>query len=155
MRFFRNTAFLAAVFLGACSAGNQNDCSSDSITVSEAWARPGQNMSAAYLRICNGADSPDKLVSASFNGADAVELHTTTLDEEGVARMAPMTDGLELPTGSEVVMEPGGAHIMFIGLTSAIEEGDEPVLSLKFENAPPVEIALEVRQSDSASHSSH
>ncbi|VAW06404.1 hypothetical protein MNBD_ALPHA05-306 [hydrothermal vent metagenome] len=147
-------AFIAAplIALGACSRGGDDNvadaaCEGPGIAVSDAWmraARPGQPTSAAYLTLCNGAEADDVLISVSLAGAQHAELHQTTMKQNGVASMAS-SPGLTLPAGSTASLAPGGAHIMLIGLGKAFAPGDAPVLQLQFENAPALEVALEVR----------
>ncbi|WP_425409382.1 copper chaperone PCu(A)C [Hyphococcus sp.] len=158
MRFFMPFSVLAVLGAAGCANEAQSDCAGDGVVVSDAWTRattPAQKMSAAYVQLCNGADVADKLVSVTFDGADAAELHTTRMNEAGVASMAPLTDGLPLPSGEAVSMAPGGAHIMLIGLSNAFEDGDDPSLTLNFENAPPQTIIFEVRADAGEDHNAH
>ncbi|MHA7871090.1 MAG: copper chaperone PCu(A)C [Hyphococcus sp.] len=157
-------ASLSVLCLAACSetaapdgpsAGA--DCAGDGISVSDAWARaaqPGQPMSAAYLTLCNGGTADDMLVAASFDGASATEIHVTSVNEDGVASMAP-ADGVAIGAGDHAKLEPGGAHIMLIGLTDALAPGDAPVITLEFENAPPIDITLEVCDESTREHGGH
>jgi periplasmic copper chaperone A len=146
--------FIAALLiaLGACSRGGSDNladaaCEGAGIAVSDAWmraARAGQPTSAAYLTLCNGAAADDVLISVSLAGAQHAELHKTTMKQNGVASMAS-SPGLALPAGSTASLAPGGGHIMLMGLEQAFAPGDAPVLQLQFENAPALEVALEVR----------
>lgn len=161
-RFLPILAALAA--LGAAACSNSQDratdaaCAADGIIASDGWARatrPGQQMGAAYLSLCNGTDAPDRLVAASFAGAAATELHASTVSEDGVASMTPVEGGLELPPGEAVAMAPGGTHIMLIGLESPLAEGDKPSITLEFENAPPQTLVLDVRAPGEGEHGGH
>lgn len=148
--------FAALLALGGagCSAPSENACADDGVVASEAWVRAtrhGQKMSAAYVRLCNGAGASDRLVAISFDGAQAAELHSS-MTEDGVASMAPLPDGLELPPNEMVDMAPGGAHIMLIGLDHALNEGDDPSITLQFANAPAQTIKFEVRAGHDGGH---
>jgi len=139
------------IAIGACSRSSNDNastaCEGPGIVVSEAWmraARAGQPASAAYLTLCNGAETDDALISVSLAGAKYAELHRTTMKQNGVASMAP-SPGLSLPAGMPATLAPGGAHIMLMGLEQAFSPGDAPVLQLQFENAPALEVTLEVR----------
>ncbi len=158
MRFSTGFPALAALILGACSGPAQTACAGDGVTASDAWIRashPGQKMGAAYVQLCNGGKTPDRLVAVFFDGAGAVELHASTVDENGVAAMAPLEGGLELAPRKSVTMEPGGAHIMLIGLSAALAEGDKQVMTLQFENTQPLTIPFEVRAADQETHGGH
>lgn len=143
----------AAALLAGCggdageTASAANACGGDGVVVSNAWARAaraGQPTSAAYLTMCNGAAADDALIAVSMDGARAAELHVTSMSAQGVASMA-QAEKITLPAGETVLLEPGGAHVMLIGLDRAISPDDAPSLRLEFEHAPPQEIVLEVR----------
>lgn len=126
----------------ACASQTESD-----IVVSDAWVRAagaGQRASAVYLTLCNSGAAPDRLLSVSTDVAEAAEIHQTRKDEAGVASMAP-TGAVALAPKEEVALAPGGAHIMLIGLTRAIDAGDRIVLTLEFEMSPPQTIEAEAR----------
>lgn len=50
-----------------------------------------------------------------------------------------------LPAGDSVVFEPGGYHLMFIGLTEPLEVGTTFDVELEFATAAPVTVTFEVR----------
>lgn len=100
--------------------------------------------SAAYMTLVNNATAPDALVSAATDVAEVVELHTVQMDD-GVMRMRPVQQ-IDVPAGGSVALEPGGFHVMLIGLTQDLNEGDQVTLTLNFQNAGPVEVSAEVRQ---------
>ena len=159
MRFLLLSAALMPLLAVSCSAGEEIACGGDGIVASDACVRatqPGQPMSAAYVSLCNGAAAADQLVAARFEGATATEIHSSSLSDDGVASMAPLADGLELPAGQSVSLAPGNVHIMLIGLTGALNDGDEPAITLEFANAPPVTLNFEVRSVEQAAeHSGH
>lgn len=158
-QFLLSTIF-AGLTLTACGASDDNAatasaqsaCEGDGVTVNEAWARSsraGQPTSAAYMSLCSAEG--DTLVSASFSGANATELHVTVTGEDGTASMS-QTPEITLPAGELVALEPGGAHIMMIGLDAALAPGDAAAITLEFEKAGAVEIDLDVRDAMGAGH---
>ncbi|MEM8937277.1 MAG: copper chaperone PCu(A)C [Pseudomonadota bacterium] len=154
---------LGVLSLAAC-AGEQNEssasvsqCDSAGVAVTDAWAREASaaGASAAYFEICNGGDSADALVGASFAGAAATEIHETVTDADGVMSMAPVAR-VELPAGGSATLKPGGAHVMLMGLTEDMAAEDTVELTLTFENAEPLTVSLDVRSlADAATHSGH
>ena len=54
--------------------------------------------------------------------------------------MRPLADGLAIPAGESVVLEPGGYHIMLIGLTGDLNAGESFTLTLTFEKAGEVTV---------------
>ena len=107
---------------------------------------------AGYLSITNTGDAPDRLleVQADF---PAVQLHTTEVDAQGVARMRHV-EALEIPAGGTVVLEPRGLHIMFMGLAAPLEPGGTIDATLVFETAGevPVVFNVEERGADAPEH---
>lgn len=154
-------SILIIALLAACNesgeprsaAGEPTTCASapaGGVVVSDAWVRAagaGQRASAVYLTLCNSGAAPDRLLSVSTDAAAAAEIHETRKDEAGVASMAP-TGGVDLPPETEVALAPGGAHIMLIGLTRAIEAGETVTLTLEFERSAPQTIEAEARSLD-------
>lgn len=158
MRFFAGLALFSVLLTNACSEPAETACAGDGVQTSDAWlraTRAGQKTSAAYVRLCNGAEVGDRLVAASFEGAQAAELHATTLSADGVASMAPVEGGLALPPGETVVLKPGSTHIMLIGVTESLAEGGVQMLTLQFENAGAITVPFEVRASEEGGHSGH
>ena len=117
------------------------------IEVAGAWARPTagpSRMSAAYMTIANNGPAPDRLKSARTPKAKSVELHQTTMTADGVMQMRQVEDGLPVEAGSSLVLEPGGAHFMLLGLEDALEAGQELILTLEFANAGLVDVVVPV-----------
>lgn len=101
--------------------------------------------SAAYMVIRNTGSEPDKLIAASTDVAKTVELHTV-VEEGGMMRMRQVEGGIEIPANGEVVLKPGGFHVMLIGLTRDLNAGDKVQLTLTFEKAGQIPVTAEVRQ---------
>jgi len=129
------------------TTGPSTACAGDGMVVSDAWmrtARPGQPTSAAYFTLCNGGQNDDALVSVAFAGAQAAELHVTTMGDDAMASMAP-TQQIMVSAGQIAKLEPEGAHVMLIGLTAPLAADDKPTATLTFKNAPPINVEFEVR----------
>jgi copper(I)-binding protein len=71
-----------------------------------------------------------------------VEIHTHMRDGD-VMRMRPVS-GIDLPAGQAVTLQPGGLHLMLIGLGSALERGQRVPVTLVLERAGEVEVTLVV-----------
>jgi hypothetical protein len=129
------------------------------IEVSDAWARPTigpSRTSAAYMTIANRGDTDDRLESARTPNAETVELHQTTMTADGVMQMRKIEDGLPVEAGASLVLEPGGAHFMLLGLADALEAGEELILTLEFANAGAVDVVVPVSAPDPAGgHAGH
>ncbi len=101
--------------------------------------------SAAYLVIRNPGPEADALVAVETAAADTAELHSVSMTE-GVMRMRPV-DSVAVAAGGEAVLEPGGFHVMLIGLRAALAEGDTVPLTLRFRSGRTLEVMAPVRRS--------
>jgi periplasmic copper chaperone A len=106
----------------------------------------GMSMGAFYLTITNSGDEADRLLSVTTEVATTVEIHDVVMDG-GVMQMMPQFDGVEIPAGGELVLEPGSYHVMLIGLTQSLLDGDSFEATLTFENAGDVTVTVPVRMS--------
>ena len=87
------------------------------------------------------------MLQASSDACDVIEIHRTSVDEEGIMRMAPVEGGrLVIPAGETALLDPGGLHLMCVGLRQPLVEGQEASLVLAFEAAGSMEVAVPVRQ---------
>ena len=110
-------------------------------------------VSAAYVVIENTGEA-DRLVSASTNRAAKVELHTMEM-ADGVMRMREVEGGIDVPAGGKAVLEPGGLHIMLLGLTQKLIEGERFPLTLTFEQAGEIEVEVMVEGPAAGADSGH
>ncbi len=133
-------------FLAACGSPSQSAAlTGDAIRVETPVIRPagaGQN-SAAYLTVVNPTAQDDRLLSVSGDIAAAIEIHETTNDN-GVMRMHPHGDGFPLPAGSILDLKPGGKHVMLMNLTEPLVSGQQITLTLTFEKAGQIDVAIPV-----------
>jgi copper(I)-binding protein len=133
----------AVLFLAACA---ETAPPRPEIQAEDAWVRavagPDAN-TAAYMVLRNTGGVPDRLVGARVGAARMTELHRTTIDEAGLARMGHV-EGLDVPAGGAAVLEPGGYHLMLMGV-GALAEGDTVHITLVLEASEPLQVAAEVR----------
>jgi copper(I)-binding protein len=64
--------------------------------------------------------------------------------EQGVAKMRPLTGGLEIKPGETVELKPGSMHVMLMGLKQPLEKGQKVKGTLEFEKAGKLEIEYAV-----------
>lgn len=115
--------------------------------VTNAWAREttdSMRTGVVYLTIENTTGRNDALINAESNVARSVMLHKTVTDTHGSVAMEHMPT-VPLPAGQTVVMEPGGLHIMLMGLSTVLEEGSEIAVRLIYKNAPAQNVRVIVR----------
>lgn len=118
---------------------------SGKLAIERAWARataPGATVGAAYLVIDNRSRHSDRLLSLSFPRASSVEVHATIRDLDQV-RMRRI-DPLHVAAGERLVLEPGGTHVMLLGLKSPLRQGESLPLTLRFERAGEIVVSVSV-----------
>jgi copper(I)-binding protein len=110
------------------------------------WTRAtpaGARVAGGFTEIENKGKMADRLVSASFDASDSVEIHSMEM-KDGVMTMRPIAGGLVIPPGETVKLEPGGIHLMFLGLEHKLEEGGMVPGTLVFEKAGAVAVEFVV-----------
>lgn len=137
----------ALLTLAACSPGDAGG-SGEAATVRVAGAicRPtpvGRQMTGCYLTLT--AATADRLVSVNSPDANMVQIHESRI-ESGMMMMGELREGLPLPAGETVALEPGGNHLMLMGVKEPLVAGDTVALTLTFESSPPVEVTATVGQ---------
>jgi copper(I)-binding protein len=116
------------------------------IRIEGAWARatpPGGKVGGAFITLLNTGDVPDRLVSASSAIAERVELHTHIMNGN-VMRMREVEGGIPLPPGETVKLQPGGFHIMLLGLNQGLAAGSRFPLTVTFEKAGSLQVDVPV-----------
>lgn len=124
------------------------------LVIEAPWSRAtpgGAKVAGGYFKITNTGSSADRLVGGSSAAAGRIEVHEMALTD-GVMRMRPLKDGLEIPAGGTVEFKPGGHHVMMLDLKHGLSEGDIVRGTLVFENAGTVEIQYRVGPIGAASH---
>jgi copper(I)-binding protein len=129
------------VAIAACSSA------AGAPTIGQPWARsaPAGGNSAAYLTITGASGQADALLSASSPAADMVQVHEVSTDASGMTGMHPI-DRLDIPAGATVTLEPGGYHLMIMGVKSELSVGGTIEIDLVFEHAGKVVVQAEIRQ---------
>jgi len=126
------------------------------LELEEVWARASIGQvanSAAYFSLHNRGEVADRLVAVESPAAERSELHDHIMEED-VARMVQV-EAIEIPPGERVALDPGGLHIMLIGLVEPLHAGDRVPLTLHFEQAGSVEVEAEVRPLRAGDHHHH
>ncbi|MDP2731992.1 MAG: copper chaperone PCu(A)C [Hoeflea sp.] len=143
----RIALLLSAAILGlSAAAASAHDFKLGSLEIEHPYARatpPNAPVSGGYMTIRNTGAEADRLIAGEATFADRVEIHEMAMDGE-VMKMRQLADGLEIPAGGEVVLKPGGYHVMFIGIDSQFKEGEIRKAKLTFEKAGAIELEFQV-----------
>lgn len=139
-------AIAAFLTVAAVTAAQADDVAVGDLTISGAFTRatpPSAPVAGGFFTVANDGAGADRLVGGSVAFAARVEVHEMKMDGD-VMKMRELEDGLPIPAGGEVVLKPGGYHIMFIELSEPLKEGDTHVVTLMFEQAGAVEVPFPV-----------
>lgn len=98
-------------------------------------------VAAGYLTIKNNGSQADRLLSVSSGFSEKQQIHTMTLIE-GVMRMRPLKEGIEIPAGGEVSLQKGGNHLMFMKLSEQMQAGELRDVVLSFEKAGELKVGM-------------
>ena len=107
-------------------------------------SRPNAPTGAAFMVVVNHGDTEDRLIGAASEIAARVELHTHLEDANGVMRMIEVEDGIPVPAGGRAELKRGGDHVMFMGLTGPLANGDTVEVTLTFEEAGEITVQIPV-----------
>lgn len=150
-RLFMTLALVAA--FSATSSAHKFE--KDGIVIKHPWTRAtaeGASVGVGYLTITNTGKEPDKLIGGTFEDAASVEIHEMKMDGDKML-MRQLKDGLEIQPGVSVKFNPGGYHLMFVGLKKAIALGANIKGSLTFQKAGAIDISYKVESLGATSSS--
>ena len=134
--------------LAAASAVDPNQ-----IIIKDAWIQegpPSQNVAAAFLSIENQGAADIALLSAKTAAAGAVELHK--METAGEVMKMRRLDLISVPAGSRAELRPSSLHLMLIGLSKPLRQGDEVSVTLQFSNSVQKTFRIPVKKRDSAAN---
>lgn len=131
-----------SVVLSGCAAEPAQSLRSEG-----SWARNSpmvDGAAAVYMTLVGGAEA-DALVAASVPASVAaeVELHETRM-MDGMMSMVEV-DRIDVPSGQEVQLAPGGLHIMLVDLAAPLVTGDKFEATLTFASGAVLVVEVEVR----------
>ena len=120
-----------------------------SLRVEHAWVRepvPGSGMAAAYAMLENPAAEDMQIVSVTADVAATVEVHETVRSGD-VMKMSPLKV-VPVAARSSVALEPGGLHLMLIGVTRPLEAGDDVTLTFITSRGEKVQTTATVNKAE-------
>ena len=116
---------------------------------------PGARNGAMFVEIINQGNIDDRLIAVRTDMAKKALLHTQVI-EDGIARMRRV-EGIDIPAGGMVRLEPGGMHIMLIGILGMQIDGAMVPVTLIFEGAGEISLtaAIEGMMQGGGEHETH
>jgi periplasmic copper chaperone A len=116
------------------------------IAISQAWIRanaPGLDVAAAYFNVRNSGKQPVVLSGISTPVAASATMHMTVISK-GISSMREL-DGLTIAAGETVKFEPGGMHVMLMGLKAPLQPGRSAALQFRFGNGAVLQIVARIK----------
>jgi len=116
------------------------------IVIEDPFARetpPNARAGGAFMTIVNHG-AANRLVGASSDAAKTVQIHNHTMDDAGVMRMREVEGGLPLGMHETVVLQPGGLHVMLMGLESPLKKGEAVDITLEFEDGTSMDVSVPI-----------
>ena len=141
------TLFLAAMTTYFTLSTSQIAAAHDGIHAEDAYARiasEGAKSVAIFLTLTNHSTDDDRLLSVTSDAADRAELHTHTLDANGVMHMGEVTKGFPIAGQQTHMLDRGGDHIMLLGLKQGVKQGDKVTLTLIFQRGEKLVVEVPV-----------
>jgi copper(I)-binding protein len=138
---------IAALLLVLAACGqNQRPSAAATVQAADAICRPtpvGRQTTGCYLTLT--AAGEDRLVSLASPAANIVQIHESRM-ESNMMMMRELREGLPLPAGQAVALQPGGNHLMLMGVREPLTVGDTVTLTLTFATSAPLEVTATVGQ---------
>ena len=128
----------------------------DTLEITHPWIReapPSSQVLAAYMSISNPGDAAITIVGISSPDFDSAELHRTLINE-GVASMQHIKQ-LKVPANGDIMLEPGGLHLMLFNPKRMLNAGDTVTLTIHVTNGTCMTVSAPVARQVDDGHSQH
>jgi periplasmic copper chaperone A len=138
-------ALFVLSLLGVASSAFAQEFKGGDIVIEKAFARAtpkGAEVGGAYFTVRNDGATPDRLTGGTADFAN-VEIHQAKT-EDGVMKMSPLPNGLNLPAHSTVRLAPGGYHVMLTQLKKPLEKGKTFTATMIFDKAGPIVVEFPI-----------
>ncbi|MFT4086454.1 MAG: copper chaperone PCu(A)C [Gordonia sp. (in: high G+C Gram-positive bacteria)] len=109
------------------SSASQESQNNSDLAVSDQWVKAAKSgMTSAFATVYNTGEKDVRIVAASSDSADKVELH-----ENADGKMKEKKGGFLVPANGELSLTPGGDHLMLVGLKKPINAGQSVSITLR------------------------
>ena len=150
---FRFGALLAAsaLVLAGCTSTSTEPAAdtatqAEAFAIEDAWVKAADSgMSAAFGELENASGEDIVVVAASSEVSPMIELHETVADDAGEMVMQEIDGGFVIPAEGTYLLEPGGNHIMLMGLEQPMLAGEEVTFTLTFADDSTAEFTAPVK----------
>ena len=139
--------FAAVLAASLALPAHAQDVTAGNLKVSSTWARAtpkGAGVGGGYMTITNTGTAPDRLIGGVSDVSKRFEIHEMSMTN-GLMKMRPVADGLEIKPGQTVEFKPGGYHLMLMDLKQGLASGSSVPLTLLFEDARGQKSSLQLQ----------
>ena len=131
---------------GAAASDGGGALSAEGLALVDPWVKAAEEgMTSAFGTLANDTGRDLQLIAASTPSAGMVELHETASDGSGGMSMQEKEGGFPVPDGGELVLAPGGDHLMLMDLPAPLQPGDEVELTLQCEDGTELTVTATVK----------
>src|ERR1700742_2129126 len=123
MKSVLSAVTLAITLTFTASAASAHEYKAGSIEIKHPWSRAtpkGATVAGGYMKLTNTGTTADRLIGGSTEIAGKFEIHEMSMDN-GVMKMRPLANGVEIKPGETLEFKPGGYHLIFSGFTNPRE----------------------------------
>lgn len=103
----------------------------------------GVTTGACYMTVRNRGTETVRIVGVDIAVSDHTELHETGV-ADGIMKMRPVSEGVEIPAGTSIDFQTRGYHLMLLDLKSSLKLGQTIDGSLRFESGGAMKIEFHV-----------
>jgi periplasmic copper chaperone A len=116
------------------------------LVISQPWSRAaprGAETASSYLTIENKGATADRLVGASSDVAEKIQIEQISMVGGGM-QVKPVDGGLGISPGEKLVLAPGANRLGLLKLKSPLKKGTKVSMTLEFEKAGRVAVSFDV-----------
>ena len=143
MKWIFVSVLITTLLLSSCSAR-----AIESLEVRDAWARPALQGGNGAVYFVIQSPEADEIVGVTSDVAESVEMHESRMT--GDVMEMRQVGSVPLGAGEQVTFEPGGFHIMLIGLQQDLRNGEEFAIHLRFKNHEELQVNVAVTDTPGA-----
>lgn len=148
------TALTLAGTLAACGSGTTttepagtSTPAGETLTVTDGWVKAtDEGMTGAFGTLKNTGEQAVVITGGSSEIAGDVEAHVMVEGDDGNLVMTEAEDGHTIPAGGELVLEPGGPHLMLMKLSEPVVAGEDYVITVTTVDEQSIDLSFAGRE---------
>ena len=118
------------------------------LIIQDCWIqmlKSNQKNASGYFKIKNNSSIRETLISVSSKISFRTELHEMKV-ENNIMKMKKLSKGLFIPAKEEVLLKPGGIHIMLLDLKNEIKLNERYEITMNFKRSGKINIPFKVKK---------